>query len=184
LSLGYSEDKIKAIFQRLALALVTESIGGYIYANDGSAYNPNLVTPWNTDKNGVALPVDVQHRVSAALRVSLDLHYDKVGHNGRSTGPLQQVSVESNLALDPNIKWGWSTIPDTMNPAKAALMFVKELRVTQDSTYLGQQMLSPIIADVLRVQRPLISEVASNYNQDKLDWAIGLAANPSSYYTK
>lgn len=181
---GYDEAKTTAILQRLALALVTESSGGYIYANDGGAYDYTKKTQWNE-----GLSQEVQTRVAQLLRKSLSLPYDRVGRNGRSTGMLQQISLEANKALSPDIKWGWGSMAETMNPESSALMFVKQLRVTDDPVYKidgkGYTTVSPIIADVLRVQQPLVSEaLGTNYSQKNLNWALGIVANPSSYHTR
>jgi hypothetical protein len=173
-----------AYAQRLALALVTESSGGYIYANDGTAYDSTKKTPWND-----GLTPAVQERVSFVLRQSLTYPYNRIGSNGRSTGMLQQISLESNQALFGKTKtWGWGSIPETMDPAKSAIMFVEALRITNDPIYkIGEKSYttpSPVIADVLRVQQPLVSEaLGSNYSQKNLDWAKAIAKNPSRYFS-
>lgn len=176
---GYSEDKTVAVLQRLAMVLVTESSGGYIYANDGTAYDFNKSTSWNG-----GLTRAVQDRVSYALRLSLAIPHDRIGSNGRSTGMFQQISLAANKALDPAIKWGWSSIAETMSPETSTLMFLNALTVTNDPVYKGAKTISPVVADVLRVQQPLASEASSsNYGQKNLDWAISISQNPSRYFT-
>lgn len=163
---------LSAWLDRLALALLTESSGGYIYANDGSSYPPDSA-------------------VCAVLRRSLALPYDKVWHDARSTGPLQQMSTEANLAMVPPVTWGWGSIADTMDPARAALMFLKSTRVTNDPVYVnvdGAAVVTsdPIVADVLRTQRPKVPAVLppdSNYRPAQVALAKRMARGGNRFWT-
>lgn len=159
------------IFDRLALALLTESSGGFIYANDGTYYPPDSA-------------------VAAVLRRSLDLPHDRVGHDGRSTGPLQQVSREANLAMVPPQSWGWGQMAETMSPARAAVMFVEALQVTSIPTYLSPAGAlidcgDPIVADVLRTQRPTVGMVLPfNYRPEQLALAKRMARGGNRFFTE
>jgi hypothetical protein len=68
-----------------------------------------------------------------------------------------------------------------MSVDKACRMFLSRLRVTTDRDYLGRDF-DPIVADVLRVQQPLITEVDANYGPDELAAAKHLVDNWSSSY--
>lgn len=138
--------------ERLAFGMWTES-RGYVYANDGR----------NTSNSP-----GVTAAVAAILRRSLDLPHDLVGSNGRSTGPLQQLSSD--------VGGTWGDMAGTMDPATSAIRFLNALNVTDLSQYAGTlatptgsrrvvvQLSDPIAADVLRIQQPLADEAeSSNY---------------------
>ena len=155
----------EAARQRLAFALWTES-RGYVYANDGrNTSNSPGVTPF----------------VAQILRRSLELPHDEVGSNGRSTGPLQQISSDVGGA--------WGDMAGTMDPATSSRRFLAVLRVTDNPVYSGTLLTSsgsrrvdvtlssPIAADVLRVQQPLADEAeSSNYNAAQVAIAVEIAA--------
>lgn len=158
------------MLDRLALALLTESSGGYIYANDGSAFPPDSA-------------------VAGVLRRSLNLPHDKVGHDSRSTGPLQQMSLEANQAMVPPLSWGWGAMAETMVPARAAVMFVESLQVTATSTYRTPAGVliecgDPIVADVLRTQRPAVgATLPYNYRAEQVVLAKQLARGGPRFWT-
>lgn len=130
---------------RLVAALQTES-GCLIYAHDGV---------WGGGGK-------INDKQSAILRESLAFPHDAIGHNGGSVGPLQQIPTPVAQAADK--PWGgWGTIQDCMRIETSIPKFLAQLRVTTDSTYGGKPMASPVVADLLRVQQPLASEVAANY---------------------
>lgn len=105
----------------------------------------------------------------AILRTSAKLYRDATGRepdgygsNGGSVGILQQIPTPVARAADD--PWdGWGSIVDCMVLATSVPKFLAQIRVTDDSTYGGKPMASAIVADLLRVQRPLTSEVAANY---------------------
>jgi hypothetical protein len=158
------------VLDRLALALVTESSGGYIFANDGSSF-----------------PLD--SAVCRVLRRSLDLPHDRVGHDSRSTGTLQQMSLEANQSMVPPLSWGWGAMAETMSPARAAVMFVEALQVTNTSTYLTPAGVlidcgDPIVADVLRTQRPAVgTTLPPNYRASQVDLAKRMARGGPRFWT-
>jgi hypothetical protein len=147
--------------------LVTESGGGFIYANDGQGYRepatPADRTPWNWNpltNKPVGTP-EARARMREVLRRSLDLPHDKVGSNGRSTGPCQQLSAETGGA--------WGPMAATMRMDLSVLMFLNAVNWADRSPfYLGKEMANWQTAMLLRVQRPLASEVATNYGAAQL----------------
>jgi hypothetical protein len=154
--------------------LVTESGGGFIYANDGQGYRePDSVvnrTPWNWNEQ-TNRPIGTPEQraaMRAALRKSLDLPYDKVGSNGRSTGPSQQISVE--------VSGAWGPMAATMRMDLSVLLFLDAVDWSnRDINYLGKRMANWQTAMLLRVQRPLPSEVATNYGAAQLARAQAIA---------
>lgn len=165
------------VLDRLALAILTESFGGYIIANDGHAYSPDSA-------------------VWGVLRRSLDLPHDRVFikgveqfSDGRSTGPLQQISLEANRAMVPPLSWGWGAMAETMVPARAAVMFVESLQVTATSTYRTPAGVliecgDPIVADVLRTQRPAVgTTLPPNYRAEQLALAKRMARGGPRFWT-
>ena len=154
--------------------LVTESGGGFIYANDGRGFRePNTVadrTPWNW--NSITnMPIGTPEKraqMRDILRSSLLLPHDKVGSNGRSTGPAQQLSVETG--------GGWGPMAATMRMDLSMLMFLDAVDWTnRDIKYLGKTMANWQTAMLLRVQRPLASEVEANYGSQQLARAQAIA---------
>ncbi len=156
----------QAELERLAFAIWSES-AGYIYANDGS--------------NSSRSPgFDTHPQWPAILRRSLNIPHNKVGSNGRSTGMLQQISSD--------VGGGWGDMAGTMDPATSARRFLNALRVTDDPIYEGilqtptgsrpvSVVLTPIAADVLRVQQPLADEAqSSNYSASQVQIAKEIAA--------
>lgn len=149
--------------QRLAFAIWSES-RGYIYANDGR----------NTSKSPGVTSIRAE-----ILRRSLNLPHDAVGSNGRSTGMLQQISEE--------VGGGWGDMAGTMDPATSAVRFLEKLKITDNPVYSGTLVtptgnrkvnvnLTPIAADVLRVQQPLADEAeSSNYNEQAVRLAMNIA---------
>lgn len=176
---------------RLVLAVQTES-GGLVYANDGKAFHPDLSqrrAGWDRDDRGNPLPPEILDACYRALRASLVYAHDAVGNNGGSTGILQQLSQDYVGARFPGKTWGWGTLADTMNVDKACRMFLARLTVTSNRDYLGRDF-DPIVADVLRVQQPKISEVDQNYGPAQVAAAKHLVDNwgpnyfrPSGYGT-
>lgn len=164
-ALAVAPDRASA--ERLAFAIWSES-AGYIYANDGT----NKSNSPGFDKNP---------QWPAILRKSLEIPHDRVGSNGRSTGMLQQISKD--------VGGGWGDMKGTMDPAISAQRFLAALVVTNIGIYRGYNLrsdgtkefvnvnLTPIAADVLRVQQPLANEAkSSNYSATQVEYAIGLAA--------
>jgi hypothetical protein len=154
--------------------LVTESGGGFIYANDGQGFRePDGVvnrTPWNWNpqtNKPIGTP-EQRAQMRAVLRRSLDLPHDIVGSNGRSTGPCQQLSVETGGA--------WGPMAATMRMDLSVLMFLDAVNWSDRSPlYQGKQMANWQTAMLLRVQRPLASEVATNYGAAQLARAQAIA---------
>jgi hypothetical protein len=153
--------------------LVTESGGGFIYANDGQGYRePDSVanrTPWNWNPqtNKPIGTAEQRAQMRAVLRRSLELPHDKVGSNGRSTGPAQQLSVETGGA--------WGPMAATMRMDLSVLMFLDAVDwANRDVFYPSstapnrKRMDNWQTAMLLRVQRPLASEVATNYGAAQL----------------
>jgi hypothetical protein len=165
----------------LVLAVQTESTG-LIYANDGKAFHPDpaqrRVKPvrWDLDDQGKPLPPEVLDACYRALRTSLAYGRDAIGNNGGSTGILQQLSQDYVGARFPGKSWGWGSLADTMDIGKACRMFLSRLVVTTKRDYLGRDF-DPIVADVLRVQQPLITEVDANYGPTELAAAKHLVDN-------
>ena len=118
----------------------------------------------------------------AILRTSADLYRaatgrepDGYGSNGGSVGPLQQIPTPVAQAADK--PWaGWGTIVDCMVIGTSVPKFLAKLRVTDDSSYGDKPMASAIVADLLRVQQPLASEVAANYGGSVTATAVEIAA--------
>ncbi|MBM9467276.1 hypothetical protein [Nakamurella leprariae] len=119
--------------------------------------------------------------MAAILRRSLDLPHDKVGSNGRSTGPLQQLSSD--------VGGGWGDMAGTMDIATSVRRFLAALKVTDTPVYAGTlvtptgsrrveiRLSSPVAADVLRVQQPLADEAeSSNYSAAQVAVAQQIAA--------
>jgi hypothetical protein len=109
---------------------------------------------------------------------------DGFGSNGGSVGALQQIPTEvSWIATKDGMDdgaptpWaGWGTITDCMALETSIPKFLKQLRVTDDPVYKGKLTASPVVADLLRVQQPLSSEVAANYGQGVVEVAAAIAA--------
>lgn len=179
---------------RLALALLTESFGGYVIANDGAAYAPGKY-PSTLDGLLPAEAETVRARVYGVLRASLSMPHDTVliggvekFSDGRSTGPLQQISFEASRALKPNLTGGWAPMEATMRPADAALAFVRRLTITSNPVYVvgldSVVLSSPIAADVLRTQSPSIASArSSNYSADKVALAQRMARGGNTFWT-
>lgn len=159
----------RASRERLAFAIWTES-RGLVYANDGR----------NTSRSPGVTPA-----VAEILRRSLSMPHDMVGSNGRSTGPLQQISAD--------VGGGWGDMAGTMDPAISARRFLAALPVTDNPVYTGTlvtptgsrrvevTLSSPIAADVLRVQQPLADEAeSSNYGAAQVSIAVEIAARFSA----
>jgi len=161
----------RAARERLAFAIWSES-AGYIYANDG------------TNESGS--PGFSSHpEWPDILRRSINIPHDKVGANGRSTGMLQQISAD--------VGGDWGDMAGTMDPAESARRLLAKLKVTDNGVYQGFNLrsdgtreflditLTPIAADVLRVQQPLADEAKSdNYNAAAVAIAVDIAAAFSS----
>lgn len=164
----------KPLLYRVAFAALTES-GGRVYANAGEAFTED--TPWSQ-----GLTAEKRAQIAEVLRGSLDYPHDAVGKNGGSTGWLQQLSREYVKAA-LGASWGWGTIAETMDVATSTRMFLSALKVTGDPVYVTADgprvtLTSSIAADVLRVQRPLLSEVQSgNYSADQVARAKRLVDN-------
>ena len=157
----------------LTTMLVTEG-GGFIYANDGQGYRePDSIlnrTPWNWNPqtNRPIGTSEQRAQMRAILRRSLELPHDKVGSNGRSTGPAQQLSAETG--------GGWGPLAATMRMDLSVLMFLNAVNwADRSSFYLGKEMANWQTAMLLRVQRPLPSEVATNYGAAQLARAQAIA---------
>src|SRR5664279_1691427 len=145
---------------RLVAALLTET-GCYNLAHDGV---------WNGGGH-------INARQSELLRQSLDMRDadgnllrdteggpdgNGIGHNGGSVGPLQQIPTEVAQAADK--PWdGWGSIRQCMTWETSLPAFLDVLSVSGDTSYKGKPMASAIVADLLRVQQPLASEVDANY---------------------
>lgn len=117
----------------------------------------------------------------AILRTSADVYRRATGRepdgfcsNGGSVGALQQVPTSVARAAD-NPWGGWGTIVDCMVLETSIPKFLEQLRVTNDPVYEGKRTASPIVADLLRVQRPLASEVAQNYGTTIVARAMEIA---------
>jgi hypothetical protein len=143
---------------RLVAALDTES-GCRIMAHDGV---------WGGGGR-------INARQSAILQQSMALPHDDVGHNGGSVGALQQIPTPVAEAAD-NPWGGWGTIADCMALETSIPKYLIHLRVTDDPYYKGKLTASPIVADLLRVQQPLESEVAQNYGAAVVARAVSIAA--------
>jgi hypothetical protein len=165
-------------------AILTES-GGLIYGNDGKAFHPDPAQRrpgWDKDDQGKPLPTGVLADCYRVLRTSLAYPHDAVGNNGGSTGILQQLSQDYVGARFPGKTWGWGALADTMDVGKACRMFLAALIVTSDGTYQAMNF-DPIAADVLRVQRPLLSEASSgNYGPARVGAARHLVDNWDGNY--
>lgn len=157
--------------ERLAFVGLTES-GWKNYANDGAAFADDFAAKRPGWAEG--LPVDQRRRIRDVLRRSLDLPHDAVGNNGGSTGPYQQLSQDYVAARFPGKTWGWGSMADTMDIGKATVMFLDRLQVTDNPVYRDIRFAHPGIADVLRVQQPLVSE-SSSRNYSAARWAEALA---------
>jgi len=172
---------------RLVLAVQTESSGGLIYANDGKAFHPDPAQRrkgWAQDEKGNPLPAEVIAACYRVLRTSLAFEHDAIGNNGGSTGILQQLSQDYVGARFPGKTWGWGSLADTMNIEKACGMFLSRLVISSNRSYLGRDF-DPIVADVLRVQQPLISEVDANYGPPEVKAAKHLVDNwGPNYFVK
>lgn len=160
--------------QRTAFGVWSES-RGWNAANDGR----------NTSNSPGVTPA-----ISAILRHSLDMPHDTVGSNGRSVGILQQTPAEVGGA--------WGDMAGCLTPDVAASRFRARLVVTDDPVYEGWLLtpigrdwvsvatVSPIVADVLRVQQPLASEArSSNYGPDVLNVALEIVNrfySPASWW--
>ena len=156
----------------MAFVWLTES-GGKNYANDGKAFHPDPKMRregWDKDDNGQPLPAAVLAACYAAVRKSLDYPHDAVGSNGGSTGGIQQLSQDYVGARFPGKTWGYGTVASTMDPANATAMFLGRLRVTNDRVYAGITFSDPLVADVLRVQQPLVSEHESDNYSLQFKW--------------
>lgn len=146
------ENAREAWWVRLVAALWTES-GGKILAHTGT---------WG----GGGWINDAQ---KAVLKTSAQYPHDGFGSNGGSVGALQQIPTPvARLATDQftgqSRAWdGWGTIPDCMALETSIPKFLARLKVTNNTNYGSKPMADPIVADLLRVQQPLESEVASNY---------------------
>lgn len=153
---------------RLAFAIWTES-RGWIYANNGA-----------NDSNSPGFDTHLQW--PAVLRRSLGIAHDLIGSNGRSTGMLQQISAD--------VGGGWGDMVGTMDPVTSARRFLAALQVTDDPRYDGvlqktdgttervtRELSSPVAADVLRVQQPLMNEALSdNYGPGQVAVAAWLVS--------
>jgi hypothetical protein len=117
----------------------------------------------------------INARQSEILKDSLNYPHDGVGHNGGSVGALQQVPTLVAQAAD-NPWNGWGTIAGCMALESSIPKFLGQLRVTDDPFYRGKLTASPIVADLLRVQQPLESEVAQNYGAAIVARAVSIAA--------
>jgi hypothetical protein len=99
------------------------------------------------------------------------------------------MSLEANQAMVPPVKWGWGAMAETMVPARAAVMFVEALRITTDPTYLTPAGVliecgDPIVADVLRTQRPAVGTVLPfNYRMEQLVLAKQMARGGPRFWT-
>lgn len=162
--------------------LVTESGGGYIYANNGEGFRePDSVanrTPWNwnsstgqpigTPASRAAMRAKLKQSMDPAWLKANNLHYDKVGSNGRSTGPAQQLSEDVGGA--------WGPMAGTMRMSSSMVLFLSAVDwKNRDVVYKGKVMANWQTAMLLRVQQPLASEVATNYGAGQLASAQAIA---------
>lgn len=105
----------------------------------------------------------------AVLKTSSQYPHDGFGSNGGSVGALQQIptpvaQLATDQATGKSKAWGgWGTIPDCMALETSVPKFLAQLRVTTNPYYGSKPMADPIVADLLRVQQPLESEVDANY---------------------
>jgi hypothetical protein len=121
---------------------------------------------------------------AAAYRAATGREVDGLGDNGGSVGILQQIPTEvawlttvGGLDSGAPRPWaGWGPMVDCMKIETAVPKFLAQLRVTDDPKYLDKVTASPIVADLLRIQRPLSSEVAANYGASLVERARALAA--------
>lgn len=163
--------------------LVTESGGGYIYGNDGQGYREPSEghTPWNwnsatgqpigTPSSRAAMRELLRRSVDPVWLEKNDLRMDKVGSNGRSTGPAQQLSEETGGA--------WGPMAGTMRMSTSMQMFLDAVDWSnRSSVYKGLQMANWQTAMLLRVQQPLASEVAANYGASQLAAAQAIDRDP------
>jgi hypothetical protein len=147
----------EAWWVRLVAALWTES-GCRILAHDGVWQGGGQI---NTQQ-------------SVILAASLQYPHDDIGHNGGSVGALQQIPTPVAEAADK--PWaGWGTIPDCMALETSIPKFLTQLRVTNNTFYGSKKMADPIVADLLRVQQPLESEVQANYGGAVVAAALEIA---------
>jgi hypothetical protein len=141
----------------------------------------------------------INSRQRAVLAQSAQLYREKYnrepdgfGSNGGSVGALQQIPTEVSWiatkdGLDdgaPTPWAGWGTITDCMALETSIPKFLNQLRVTDDPVYKGKLTASPVVADLLRVQQPLASEVAANYGQGVVEVATAIAATFPRIETK
>lgn len=148
----------EAWWLRLVAALHTES-GCLVLAHDGV---------WGGGGK-------INAEQSRLLRTSLDLPHDAIGHNGGSVGALQQIPTPVARAADK--PWsGWGTIADCMDLRTSIPKFLAELNVTTDPVYKTKKTADPVVADLLRVQQPLASEVSANYGAEVIAAAREIAA--------
>lgn len=162
---------------RLAMVLLTESSGGLIFANDGRDFGAGMPRTFNAD--GTPWSEAKRLHVVEVLRTSLPFPHDREDSDGYSTGPIQQISRDAVQAAGLGA-WGWGSIAETMNPARAAVMFVEKCTVTDNAVYVkdGQRVETPdpIAADVLRTQNPAPREAASsNYSASQVALARRMA---------
>jgi hypothetical protein len=121
---------------------------------------------------------------AAAYLAATGREVDGLGDNGGSVGILQQIPTEvawlttvGGLDSGAPRPWaGWGPMVDCMKIETSVPKFLDQLRVTDDPKYLDKVTASPIVADLLRIQRPLSSEVAVNYGASLVERARALAA--------
>lgn len=167
------------LLDRVSMVLLTES-NGRNYANDGLAYadNAEKVRPgWVVEADGKPMTLAKRAAIRGVLRKSLDMPNDGIGNNGGSTGCIQQLSQEFVGVRFPGKTWGYGSVAATMDVGNAVSMFLGRLVVTDNPDYAGITFSDPLVADVLRVQQPLISEhESSNYNASQVATAKAIVA--------
>lgn len=165
-----------ALRDRVAFVMWTEG-RGYNWGNDGS--NQSNSPGFDSHPGWPAL-----------LRRSIDRNWldanglpfpDKVGNNGRSTGCTQ--------ALSEDVNGSWLTMAETLRVPAMVTEFCRRVVVTDEPRYAGtlqkpgggservvRELSSPIAADVLRIQQPLINEaLSSNYDASQVAIAQSIA---------
>jgi hypothetical protein len=175
---------------RGVLCFVTESNGrqqsnnGQAYHPDPSQRRPGWADDWSPER---CQPVYDALRKSLVYVKTTDGTPLVVGNNGMSTGAAQGLNTEALTAkYGKPTDWGWGTIDQQLNLVDGinfvCRAFLGKLVVTDDSRYWYKDentnedrfidLSHPAIADVLRVQRPGMSETtSSNYGADRLDLA-------------
>lgn len=165
-----------ALRDRVAFVMWTEG-RGYNWGNDGT----------NTSNSP---GFDTHPHWPEILRRSIDRDWltanglpppDRIGSNGRSTGCTQ--------ALSEDVDGSWLTMAETLRVPTMIAEFCRRLVITDNPHYIGtlqkpgggsehvvRELSSPIAADVLRIQQPLMNEaLSSNYDATQVAIAQAIA---------